>query len=1074
MSVLNEAVPEGSSPVADIPKGKATGGCKTCHDLDTILKIIETKYSKFESKKTLETFNEPVIDIQGNMVSFDELMKNFVEENPTWKKDSMSVPTSLLMKFMKKVPYYLTEDDARDYLNGEFLKAMKIKKEVLNSPEMISFIGNILNRFKDGQMSKDDTVAQLNLKIFDIIFVGEDIPTECKACKKGKCKKLSCPVKRGFKSKSEVVKDLYTTHLWPDLLEKADKSEDITKFAEKKMTESLNQYFQNNPKFSLLANMRGQKSENNIVSLLQSQLDVDGAPSLLISSYKVFTSLKNLLKSYNIKLKRSLNDNKQQEHDIVTFVPVDHRVRAHFTQAKTTVKIPWPHEGDRTANIVSSCKKAFSQIIGDLETFQQLMEFFLTKEQFEKIDLNFSVSVTSLDDVPEEDICKKCRKYIYEESKVYSPSEEREVFGNNDFIPPTEDCLEIFKTLSTLYVGGASIVELKAPKDGYFEEVKRMNLVCQGMKELISQEGQCKDEMITMVKLGPEQNSIFMSKLQSFTVIAPWGGGKTMLLELELRRTISDHNKSKEPVHIFLVVYEMKATSLLKHYQSVVDDLEKKNNIKVKVMNLADICNELSIQYENRSTTSVINDLCETLSEEVKGKTYLFLDEVVVENPEISSPEELLGKIPFVLDNDVFPWSELDSNGVNLMVCVNPESQDLVQLQSLDTEAIASLKMSKPNQGTVPTLAMFRVFRSSNAIQHFLQEVEVECSKEHREFGYLIPPGVVRQGHEIQGERPTWVEVAEHQHMKCPKPNCSDCFLVAIKGSFDSTVEQLTNDGIPNKDILVILSASASTKNSRISFGKDFLRSTYPNLIIRSNFEFDGCEEKVVIVIRNGGLLSFSLSSAISRAVSKLILFIPDDHCILERCVKKGLLDKKRKCLETLSDCLASSKTSQDNSLQHIPSSMGNLQSNCPEVIPCHSSKDQPTHISLLEVTEEKMPSQHLMITLTPDGKICLSGSDNIVSAVNGDEGLLTKLEMVMKENNGEKAASEVFDCPLLPCSPLPAQSKEEVDDMEIDYNGDEAENLEIISDDEVLTKDNSMMGKDQNMPADQNFAPVA
>merc|ERR1719186_1475578 len=105
-----------------------------------------------------------------------------------------------------------------------------------------------------------------------------------------------------------------------------------------------------------------------------------------------------------------------------------------------------------------------------------------------------------------------------------------------------------------------------------------------------------------------------------------------------------------------------------------------------------------------------------------------------------------MGKVPFVLDGEVFPWSELDSNGVKLMVCINPESQDLAQLQNLDTETVLSLKQMKPEQGPVPTIPMWRVFRSSNAIQQLLQELETECSNEHKEFGYLIPPNVVKKG----------------------------------------------------------------------------------------------------------------------------------------------------------------------------------------------------------------------------------------------------------------------------------------------------------------------------------------
>ena len=108
----------------------------------------------------------------------------------------------------------------------------------------------------------------------------------------------------------------------------------------------------------------------------------------------------------------------------------------------------------------------------------------------------------------------------------------------------------------------------------------------------------------------------------------------------------------------------------------------------------------------------------------------------------------------------------------------------------------------------------------------------------------------------------------------------------------------LDHDGIPDKDIVVIVSCSALTKNTKCTTGTEYLKSKYPYLNIRSNFEFEGREAKVVIVIRNGGLLSFSLSNALSRAISRLILFMPDDHRILEKCCQKHLLVHQNKSVE--------------------------------------------------------------------------------------------------------------------------------------------------------------------------------
>jgi len=389
-----------------------------------------------------------------------------------------------------------------------------------------------------------------------------------------------------------------------------------------------------------------------------------------------------------------------------------------------------------------------------------------------------------------------------------------------------------------------------------------------------------------------------MSRAGSYAVIAPWGGGKSTLLELELHRAVELYNLTKEQVDMYVVVYETKATKLLKHYQNLVDDFALKKNIRIEVMNLKDMCKMVDMQHESRNSTAVINELCKKLFGQSAGKkSCLFMDEVIISNPDITSPKDLLGKVPFVLDGEVFPWSDLDSHGVSLMACINPECQDLVQLQNLDVADILELKQLKPEQGTVPTIAMYRAYRNSNAISRFLQEVKRKCASAHKEFGYLIPSTEVRVGHEIRGLLPCWIEAPRQQHIKCAKSKCDNCFLFYIKEELDFLLHQLKGEGIHNDDILVIASSSESTKNSLGSYETDFLRRTHPALRITSNFDFDGCEARVVIVIRNGGLLSFSLSSAVSRASSRLFLFMPDDHNILDDCCKNGLLIRKKELL---------------------------------------------------------------------------------------------------------------------------------------------------------------------------------
>ena len=245
-------------------------------------------------------------------------------------------------------------------------------------------------------------------------------------------------------------------------------------------------------------------------------------------------------------------------------------------------------------NIISACIKALNQIAKDLKIFIELAEYFLSEEDFKLLDLSFNVSITSLENITKEEVCDKCRDFIYEEKakdKVYS---KEQIFGVHDLTSPSETTLKIFKILATLYIGGASIIE----NECYHKESKQMNMIEDGMKNVLAKEEKGGNEKYIahnkLIMLGPDQNNIFMSGIglhNSYTVVAPWGGGKSVLLKLELSRIVELHNNYTEKVKIFLVVYENKATELLEKYEVVANDLKKKGHIE----NLRDICKLFSL-----------------------------------------------------------------------------------------------------------------------------------------------------------------------------------------------------------------------------------------------------------------------------------------------------------------------------------------------------------------------------------------------------------------------------------------------------------------------------------------------
>ena len=67
---------------------------------------------------------------------------------------------------------------------------------------------------------------------------------------------------------------------------------------------------------------------------------------------------------------------------------------------------------------------------------------------------------------------------------------------------------------------------------------------------------------------------------------------------------------------------------------------------------------------------------------------------------------------------------------------------------------------------------------------------------------------------------------------------------------------------------------------------------------------------------------------------------------------------------------------------------------------------------------------QHILVVLTPDGRIRLNGTDNLVNALHQDRELLERVDNFIMNNKNEDrevGALALLDYPLLPCSPYSA-----------------------------------------------------
>ena len=377
-------------------------------------------------------------------------------------------------------------------------------------------------------------------------------------------------------------------------------------------------------------------------------------------------------------------------------------------------------------------------------------------------------------------------------------------------------------------------------------------------------------------------------------MIGGHGTGKTMMIQLEVSRAVQLHTDDGRKAQILIVVWETKAKELLEYYKSFAQDVNHSPGVYLRVLNKEELCYETQVPFRDRDTTSIINDVNQKLSEAPDRFVYLFIDEIEVENPGLVDLEDLVGKTPFCLGGQIFPWSNLEPHQVRLVLAVTTDSQDLARLLG-DTDCeLPNMrsKLSLTSTGKIPTEVLWRVFRCSNAIQDVIEYLQIECSTKDKEFGFAVDPKVQIRGHAVRGEPVEWIPCLETEHMVCPN-SCKECFLNVIDNALTEKLTDLeAKDGIPLADVTVIVSNSSIKRSPDDSRIKDFFRRRHPNVRVKVNFEMEGLEAPVVILIRNGGHLGSSISLGISRATTRLVIITPEESNIMDKAVREGRVKK--------------------------------------------------------------------------------------------------------------------------------------------------------------------------------------
>jgi hypothetical protein len=160
--------------------------------------------AEFKSEKNEGSFQEHAVVLANEKLTFDQLVNQFMEDNPGWKKTLKSVPTALLVRYTKHVLYSVTEDDVRDWLKGEFKDVKKQKRDQIMSAEMKVTVDGFYKRFKDKKISLEEANELLNTKMLDIILVGENCSTEERTFRQKRRRKKRC-----FKSQRNFYGKMY-------------------------------------------------------------------------------------------------------------------------------------------------------------------------------------------------------------------------------------------------------------------------------------------------------------------------------------------------------------------------------------------------------------------------------------------------------------------------------------------------------------------------------------------------------------------------------------------------------------------------------------------------------------------------------------------------------------------------------------------------------------------------------------------------------------------------------------------------------------------------------------------------
>ena len=639
-------------------------------------------------------------------------------------------------------------------------------------------------------------------------------------------------------------------------------------------TEYMKRNFQSY--ISTFNNIRGRKCEHKV--RMRNLNMLKNAAGLNLSNVHLFKDLADMLSKFGIdvaaKVKKKRDPRFEIESDSILIRPSGGHIKVEIQEIKAySVGSSW--RGESQSLLISEksdehfknhVEKGLKQLERDVNAFINIFSF-LTNDELKKVRLTTRCIFPNFgkNEIHNSDFslpCKNCSEIIQFKEDFESSRRRKNMYSSFN----QTDVMAIYKKILAVYVGCGSMMQLKTPEDGYKKEKADLEQVSNMMYN--------------------NHSRIIMSGI----LMGPYGSGKTLAMLFLLQRVQSLIEETSERRQVIIIIWDDKARDLLKYYQ------DQNPAPDGQIFNKSEAFKHFGILDDNihmETTTTQINQLCKVIRENSVDyeETYLFIDEVLVE----ICDQDLLGNAPFVQNGCPVDWSGLDPLGITTYIAVTPDSECFLDRKEYSEEEIRE----NNKKSVITTNVLSRSYRSNICIQKFIQFMQSEL-KEEGLIGFNPEPRDVCSGHEIVGVSPEWSPSRATEHMMCNRnKDCENCFLnentwEKIK-YFLKDVPQI----IWKKEVIIVVIENLVNRRrykgheySRVFVNSWFEKKGFSSSQIKFDFEFEGMESSVMIMIQNHGDMSGSLSNVLSRAISRLFLLSPKDDKYLESAASAKHLTK--------------------------------------------------------------------------------------------------------------------------------------------------------------------------------------